>query len=233
MENTLQSQNSGQVPTRKRSQRPRCPRTQLEETYYLSPMDSQSLDGGLSDESAEDEEAAALLLEMGHIADSAAFGLRNSSPKAGQNRQALCFKCTSCRQPAVLRGEKRPTFFCASCPSKGGAQKRAQSALHGADERVISVAEACELLAARSGVPSAAATAAPPVQPRQPRACPPIFQGAEPESHSIERLASGPAPARAADPDWVPSQLARAASEGGDASQGRCKCGETSLPTAL
>jgi len=200
-------------------------------------MNSQSLDGELSDESAEDEEAAALLLEMGHIADSAAFGLRIFVPKVGQNRQALCFKCTSCRQPAVLRGEKRPTFFCASCPSKGGAQKRAQSAFHGADERLISVAEACELLAARSSAPSAgasaarsaAATTAPLVQPRQPRACPPIFHGAEPEPHSIERLASGPAPIRAADPDWIPSQLARAASEGGDASQGRCKCGERHL----
>lgn len=42
----------------------------------------------------------------------------------------------------------------------------------------------------------------------------------------MERLPSVPVQSRAADPDWVPSQLARACSEGGDANQGRCKCGE-------
>ena len=151
-------ENSSQVPTRKRSMRPRCPRTLLEETYYVSPLDGQSMDeGDLSDESAEDEEAAALLLEMGHFLDSA-VDARALSPaaqpaKAGGRRQgaSVSFRCTSCHQPAVLRGEKRPTFFCASCPSKGGAQKRAQRALHGSSGRLISVAEATELLAARSG----------------------------------------------------------------------------------
>ena len=154
-EESLQS--SGQVPTRKRSLRPRCPRTQLEETYYLSPLDSQSLDDGdLSDESAEDEEAAALLLEMGLMTDATAenkaFCQHPVSTKAGLNRQEANapFRCTSCRQPAVLRGEKRPTFFCASCPSKGGAQKRAQRALHGTNGRLVNVTEASELLAARS-----------------------------------------------------------------------------------
>lgn len=155
-EESLQS--SGQVPTRKRSLRPRCPRTQLEETYYLSPLDSQSHDDGdLSDDSAEDEEAAALLLEMGLMTDPSAenkaFCQYTASTKAGQNRQQanVSFRCTFCRQPAVLRGEKRPTFFCASCPSKGGAQKRAQRALHGTNGRLVSVTEASELLAARAG----------------------------------------------------------------------------------
>ena len=147
-------QSSSQVPTRKRSMRPRCPRTQLEETYYVSPLDGQSMDEGeLSDESAEDEEAAALLLEMGHVTEHSAPG---HPVRAGGKRQAAgaCFRCTSCHQPAVLRGEKRPTFFCASCPSKGGAQKRAQRALHGSSGRLVSVAEAIEMVAARSGTPA-------------------------------------------------------------------------------
>ncbi|BDA47021.1 probable transcription factor E2F8 [Coccomyxa sp. Obi] len=229
-EESLQS--SGQVPTRKRSLRPRCPRTQLEETYYLSPLDSQSLDDGdLSDESAEDEEAAALLLEMGLMTDptaeNKAFFQQPGSTKAGQNRQqaSVPFRCTSCRQPAVLRGEKRPTFFCASCPSKGGAQKRAQRALHGNNGRLVSVTEASELLAARSG-----AALQPRMQVQQQRACPPIFQAMapaqEPQARCMERLASGPVHNRGVDPDWVPSQLTRASSEGTDANQGRCKCGK-------
>lgn len=135
--------------------RPRCPRTQLEETYYVSPLDGQSMDEGeLSDESAEDEEAAALLLEMGHMTDLATEQRAPGYPaRAGGRKQAagVCFRCTSCHQPAVLRGEKRPTFFCASCPSKGGAQKRAQRALHGSSGQLVSVAKAIELLAARSG----------------------------------------------------------------------------------
>lgn len=48
----------------------------------------------------------------------------------------------------------------------------------------------------------------------------------------MERLPSVPVQSRAADPDWVPSQLARACSEGGDANQGRCKCGEGTPLTA-
>ncbi|KAK9918231.1 hypothetical protein WJX75_002424 [Coccomyxa subellipsoidea] len=130
-------------------------------------------------------------------------------------------RCTSCHQPAVLRGEKRPTFFCASCPSKGGAQKRAQRALHGSSGQLVSVVKAIELLAARSGAS---------VQPKmqQHRACPPIFQAMGPAGpeRCMERLPSVPVQSRAADPDWVPSQLARACSEGGDANQGRCKCGK-------
>ncbi|CAL8471637.1 g11179 [Coccomyxa elongata] len=230
-EESLQS--SGQVPTRKRSLRPRCPRTQLEETYYLSPLDSQSHDDGdLSDESAEDEEAAALLLEMGLMTDPSAENKAFCQHPASthQNRQQanVSFRCTSCRQPAVLRGEKRPTFFCASCPSKGGAQKRAQRALHGTNGRLVSVTEASELLAARAG-----AALQPKMQAQrqqQLRACPPIFQAMapvqEPQARCMERLASGPVQSRAADPDWVPSQLTRACSEGTDANQGRCKCGK-------
>lgn len=150
---------STQVPTRKRSMRPRCPRVQLEETYYLSPLDGQGLDeddcsDGAAD-SAEEEEAAALLLGMGHFsvpalaAAAAAPGNSPGSPLKDGQGAGSCFRCSSCRQPAVLRGEKRPTFFCASCPSKGGAQKRAQRALHGSSERVVSVSEAVELLQAK------------------------------------------------------------------------------------
>lgn len=65
---------------------------------------------------------------------------------------------------------------------------------------------------------------------QQQRACPPIFQAMapvqEPPAGCMERLASGPVQSRATDPDWVPSQLTRACSEGTDANQGRCKCGE-------
>ena len=151
-----------QVPTRKRSQRPRCPRVQLEETYYLSSMTSQSLDGTMTDsaedaesaDSAEDEEAAALLLGMGHLSDPQPARRRSSSPRSADTTSVFSgFRCSSCRQPAVLRGEKRPTFFCASCPSKGGAQKRAQRALHGTEDRIISVSEATEILHGKFGRP--------------------------------------------------------------------------------
>ncbi len=140
--------------------RPRCPRVQLEETYYLSPLNSQALEDAECSEgtadSAEEEEAAALLLGMGHLgapamAHTAISAVPGSLLKGCQDRQPTGsgpFRCTSCRQPVVLRGEKRPTFFCASCPSKGGAQKRAQRALHGSGDRVVSVAEAIELLQA-------------------------------------------------------------------------------------
>ncbi len=151
-----------QVPTRKRSQRPRCPRVQLEETYYLSSMTSQSLDGTITDsaedaesaDSAEDEEAAALLLGMGHLSDPQPARRLSSSPRSADTTSVFSgFRCSSCRQPAVLRGEKRPTFFCASCPSKGGAQKRAQRALHGTEDRIISVSEATEILHGKFGRP--------------------------------------------------------------------------------
>ncbi len=68
------------------------------------------------------------------------------------------------------------------------------------------------------------------MQAQQQRVCPPIFQGMGPErERCMERLPSVPVQNRAADPDWVPSQLARACSEGGEANQGRCKCGEPLL----
>lgn len=73
-------------------------------------------------------------------------------------------------------------------------------------------------------------------------ACPPIFQQSrlheaqQPQQRSVmERLPSVPLPGQGnsrlagSDPDWFPSQqLTRAASEGNDANQGRCKCGESS-----
>ncbi len=70
---------------------------------------------------------------------------------------------------------------------------------------------------------------------QQQKACPPIFQAMaplahEPQARCMERLASGPVHSRATDPDWVPSQLTRACSEGTTANQGRCKCGEASPP---
>ena len=160
-----------QVPTRKRSQRPRCPRVQLEETYYLSSMTSQSLDENTTDsaedmesaDSAEDEEAAALLLGMGHLSDPQPPRGRSGSPRSADRTSVFSgFRCSSCRQPAVLRGEKRPTFFCASCPSKGGAQKRAQRALHGTEERMLSVSEATEILHGKFGKPQPASLPASP-----------------------------------------------------------------------
>ena len=83
------------------------------------------------------------------------------------------------------------------------------------------------------------------------RQCPPIFQqsaGALPSQgqpgaqqqqqppaaqHAMDRLGSVPLQrGPSGDPDWVPG-LARAASEGGgDANQGRCKCGERA-PSAV
>ena len=160
-----------QVPTRKRSQRPRCPRVQLEETYYLSSVTSQSLDEFTTDsaedmesaDSAEDEEAAALLLGMGHLSDPQPPRERSGSPRSADRTSVFSgFRCSSCRQPAVLRGEKRPTFFCASCPSKGGAQKRAQRALHGTEERMLSVSEATEILHGKYGKPQPASLPASP-----------------------------------------------------------------------
>jgi len=161
-----------QVPTRKRSQRPRCPRVQLEETYYLSSVTSQSLDETTTDsaddvesaDSAEDEEAAALLLGMGHLSDPQPTRPgRSGSPRSADRTSVFSgFRCSSCRQPAVLRGEKRPTFFCASCPSKGGAQKRAQRALHGTEERMLSVSEATEILHGNFGKPQPASQPASP-----------------------------------------------------------------------
>lgn len=167
------------MPTRKRSQRPRCPRVQLEETYYMSSVTSQSLDENTTDsandmesaDSAEDEEAAALLLGMGHLSDPQPAGRRTGSPRSADRTSVFSgFRCSSCRQPAVLRGEKRPTFFCVSCPSKGGAQKRAQRALHGTEERILSVSEATEILHGKFGKPQAASQPASPtaqVQVRQ------------------------------------------------------------------
>jgi hypothetical protein len=73
----------------------------------------------------------------------------------------------------------------------------------------------------------------------QQRACPPIFQAAtgqraEPQetaaaavAAAMERLPSVPLQPKSNDPDWFPTQqLTRASSEGSEANQGRCKCGE-------
>ncbi len=46
----------------------------------------------------------------------------------------------------------------------------------------------------------------------------------------FDRGQSIPLQPRGADPEWLPaSTLARASSEGGEANQGRCKCGEASF----
>ena len=75
----------------------------------------------------------------------------------------------------------------------------------------------------------------------QQRVCPPIFQTITPAEQqtagSIDRGQSIPVQPKGADPDWLPAaNLTRASSEGGEANQGRCKCGEESLnlrPIAL
>ena len=141
----------------------------LEEAYCLSQAlewevphgaeaaEQRELSCDSAAESAEEEAAAALLLGMG--LPTAAPAAVPRSPGAVSSKAASrssCngnprFRCTSCGQPAALRGEKRPTFFCGSCPAKGGAQKRAQRALYGADNRLISVAEATEMLACARG----------------------------------------------------------------------------------
>ena len=47
---------------------------------------------------------------------------------------------------------------------------------------------------------------------------------------SFDRGQSTPLQPKGADPEWLPaSTLMRASSEGGEANQGRCKCGEASL----
>jgi hypothetical protein len=84
-------------------------------------------------------------------------------------------------------------------------------------------------------------------QQQQQRACPPIFQQAaaaapQPEQAApgaqakpgMARLGSVPERKGSGDPDWVPSAatLARAASEGTEANQGRCKCGERARVSA-
>ena len=65
----------------------------------------------------------------------------------------------------------------------------------------------------------------------QQRVCPPIFQTIAPAEQqtagSIDRGQSIPVQPKGADPDWLPAaNLTRASSEGGEANQGRCKCGE-------
>ena len=134
-------------------------------------MTSQSLDDNITDsaedmesaDSAEDEEAAALLLGMGHLSDPQPPRGRSGSPRLVDRTSVFSgFRCSSCKQPAVLRGEKRPTFFCASCPSKGGAQKRAQRALHGTEDRMLSVSEATEILHGKFGKPQPASLPASP-----------------------------------------------------------------------
>ena len=69
----------------------------------------------------------------------------------------------------------------------------------------------------------------------QQRACPPIFQAVKPVEQlnpaSFDRGQSIPLQPKGADPEWLPaSNLIRASSEGGEANQGRCKCGETAPP---
>ena len=73
-----------------------------------------------------------------------------------------------------------------------------------------------------------------PVQAQQ-RACPPIFQAIKPAEQqtagSFDRGQSIPVQPKGADPEWLPAaNLSRASSEGGEANQGRCKCGEIPLP---
>lgn len=68
----------------------------------------------------------------------------------------------------------------------------------------------------------------------QQRVCPPIFQTITPAEQqtagSIDRGQSIPVQPKGADPDWLPAaNLTRASSEGGEANQGRCKCGKESL----
>ena len=70
----------------------------------------------------------------------------------------------------------------------------------------------------------------------QQRVCPPIFQAIKPaEQHDavgFDRGQSIPVQPKGADPEWLPAaNLSRASSEGGEANQGRCKCGES--PPAL
>jgi hypothetical protein len=138
----------------------------LDDAYYLDrevleENAPSELSCGAAD-SAEEEAAAALLLGMGlpaaaqpcTQAPAAATAAPPRSPRAAAPG-SVKFRCSACRQPAVLRGEKRPTFFCASCPSKGGAQKRAQRALHGPGDALVSVAEATELLQRARGGGSA------------------------------------------------------------------------------
>ena len=72
------------------------------------------------------------------------------------------------------------------------------------------------------------------VQGQQQRVCPPIFQTIAPAEQqtagSIDRGQSIPVQPKGADPDWLPAaNLTRASSEGGEANQGRCKCGEEFL----
>lgn len=72
----------------------------------------------------------------------------------------------------------------------------------------------------------------------QQRACPPIFQAIKPAEQqnavSFDRGQSIPVQPKGADPEWLPAaNLSRASSEGGEANQGRCKCGELPLPTSV
>ena len=65
----------------------------------------------------------------------------------------------------------------------------------------------------------------------QQRVCPPIFQAIKPaeqqDAATFDRGQSIPVQPKGADPEWLPAaNLTRASSEGGEANQGRCKCGE-------
>lgn len=69
----------------------------------------------------------------------------------------------------------------------------------------------------------------------QQRACPPIFQAIKPAEQQtaviFDRGQSIPMQPKGADPEWLPAAtLSRASSEGGEANQGRCKCGEILSP---
>lgn len=71
-----------------------------------------------------------------------------SEQAPGTSASALApFVCMFCKGPAALRGEKRPTFFCSTCPTPSGARKRAQRAWLG--DRIVGAAEA--VLLVRSG----------------------------------------------------------------------------------
>ena len=67
-------------------------------------------------------------------------------PPPSLHALAPIFTCTACDGRVYLRGTRRPSFFCAACPSASRVQRRRQRALHAGVN--VSVVEGVALLAA-------------------------------------------------------------------------------------
>ena len=161
-----------------------------------------------------------------------------STPPPSLHTLAPVFTCTACDGRVYLRGTRRPSFFCAACPSASRAQRRRQRALHGSVS--VSVVEGAALLAAAGCGPQSplpggggggggvcVATTPPP-----PRPVLHVAAAIAAAAAAARRTTSGPVPRPPLPPGpTLPKRAASDSTLGGSGAAttavgGRCKCGK-------